>query len=466
MRKKASPFRTVTFRLTFGFGAIFGLLSLAVFLFVYTAMVSALGRRSDEELSSKAREFQALYRTHGIEALRSEFRREAASQGKERVFFRLLSPEGKARVSSDLGAWKGLPKEIPLFRGGTGGFATLSLPGRSHQVRVLSRRLPGGDILEVGATLEGNEALVRKYRETFEIALAVMLVCGGLAGWFLARWAMSGVERVTEAALRIGREDLGLRVPPGKEGREIENLALAFNGMLERIQALVEELKEVTDNVAHDLRGPITRIRGLAESSLLSGEEGDSWREAAGAVVEESDRLVEMINTMLEISRAEAGVLEIARAPVDLGEIVAAAGELFQPLAEEKGIDLESSYPEEALLVPGDKGRLQRAVANLLDNAIKFTPAGGRVELQARREEGKAKIQVKDTGSGIDPFDLPRIFERFYRGEKSRSSEGNGLGLSLARAVVRAHGGEIEVESAPGKGSAFTILLPLLGDGR
>ncbi len=471
MKSKSNPFRTVTFRLTFGFGLIFGLLSLAVFLFIYSEMVSALSRRSDRELSGKAREFQALFLARGLDALRSEFRREAASQGKERVFFRLLSRGGKVLASSDLAGWRGIREGKPLSPVAAGKkevFATFSLPGRPYKVRVLSRRIPGGNLLEVGATLRGNEALVRKYRETFEVALAVMLACGGMAGWFLARWAMSGVERVTETALRIKEGDLGLRVPLGKEGREIESLARAFNGMLERIQALVEELKEVTDNVAHDLRSPITRIRGLAESSLLSGKEGTAWLEAAGAVVEESDRLVEMVNTMLEIARARAGVLDMARVPVDLGEIARAAGELFRPLAEEKGLALQVSSPPEPLLVPGDKGRLQRVVANLLDNAVKFTPPGGRVELRAGEgEEGEwARIQVLDRGAGIDPSDLPRIFDRFYRGEKSRSSPGNGLGLSLALAVVRAHGGSISVENRPGGGSVFTVLLPLAGRGR
>jgi signal transduction histidine kinase len=233
--------------------------------------------------------------------------------------------------------------------------------------------------------------------------------------------------------------------------------------MLRRIGTLVRELKEISDNVAHDLRSPITRMRGAAETTLTGPQELEAYREMGITIIEESDRLTGMINTMLEIAQSESGVLEISRAPVDLTALLKNAAELFQPVAEEKRIHLSAELPKIPLIISGDKNRLQRVAANLLDNAIKYTPDGGAVRLICRAVPGGAEVELRDTGTGIEPEELPRIFDRFYRGEKSRSSCGNGLGLSLAQSIIQSHGGWIAVESRPGKGSVFKLFLPRSG---
>ncbi|HEW79862.1 MAG TPA: HAMP domain-containing histidine kinase [Phycisphaerales bacterium] len=303
---------------------------------------------------------------------------------------------------------------------------------------------------------------MERYRETFGWGLLVILALGSIVGWLLANRAMSGVKRVTRTAVRIGRGDLTHRVPVGQEGLEIHNLALAFNKMLERIQSLITELKEVTNNVAHDLRSPITRIRGIAETTLTGQQKTEAYQEMGSTVVEECDRLVIMINTMLDIAETESGVADIATAHVDVVRIAKDVYELFQPIAEDKGITLEIKGQTEHLFVLGDLGRLQRVMANLLDNAISYTDSGGKVVISIEILQSQVKISVADSGIGIYEKDLPRIFERFYRAEKSRSSRGNGLGLSLAQAIIKAHKGEISVESSLGKGSVFTIILPLM----
>lgn len=463
LKKGSSPFATVTFRLTLMYALLFGALSLVVFVLVYISLTSGLGKRTDVELMDTLHEFTSLYASHGTEALKAEFRREAQSRGVDHVFFRLISKTGKVTASSDLSAWQEFdrhslqPKTSPS---GKPAFATLKIPGHRHRARIIIGATGDGHFIEIGTTLTGNELLMERYRETFGYAVLVMLISGVLVGWLMARRAMAGVQRVTKTAGEIGGGDLSRRVPLGKEGQEINDLVHGFNEMLERIERLVGELNTVSDNVAHDLRSPLTRIRGLAETTLVGPLDIKNYKEMAGTVIEESDRLVEMINTMLEIARTDSGIAKLETSRLDLREIVREATDLFTPFAEDRGGAIECKVPEDPVPVAGDIRRLQRAVANVLDNAIKH--GGGLVRLTLTAEAGKAKLLISDTGPGISEADMPRIFDRFYRREKSRTTPGSGLGLSLALAIIRAHGGDISVKSLPNKGSAFTITLPLL----
>jgi signal transduction histidine kinase len=229
--------------------------------------------------------------------------------------------------------------------------------------------------------------------------------------------------------------------------------------MLDRIQALLTEIKEMSDNIAHDLRSPITRIRGIAEVTLTTGKSLGEYEAMAASTIEECDRLLDMINTMLMISKAEAGVDHLTREEIDLAKVVQEACKLFEPTAEDKGIALGCHLPGESHIL-GDTQMIQRMLSNLLDNAIKYTPPGGSVRVSVSENDGQVVVSIKDTGIGISPRDLPHIFERFYRGDESRSQSGIGLGLSLARAIARSHGGDIATASTPNQGSTFTITLP------
>jgi heavy metal sensor kinase len=275
----------------------------------------------------------------------------------------------------------------------------------------------------------------------------------------MARRAVSGVEEITRTAQGISAGTLGKRVPVKGRGDEIDQLAMTFNQMLDRIQTLVTEIRQMGDNIAHDLKSPLTRIRGSAEVTLTTGRSLAEYEGMAAGAIEECDRLLSMINTMLMISRTEAGVEKPAREAIDLAALVREACELFGSPAEDKGLTLRCTVPEPCGIV-GDHRMIQRLIANLLDNAVKYTPAGGQVEVTVSREGGGAVVTVSDTGIGISPADLPRIFDRFYRCDRSRSVAGTGLGLSLARTIARAHGGEITVASRPGEGSVFTVTLP------
>jgi signal transduction histidine kinase len=233
--------------------------------------------------------------------------------------------------------------------------------------------------------------------------------------------------------------------------------------MLDRIQTLVTGIREMSDNIAHDLKSPITRIRGISEVSLTTGASEKEYENMAASTVEECDRLLDMINTMLIISKTEAGVNKLDTKKLDIGAVVRDACELFRSLAEDKDLRLVCDVAGN-FSISGDNRMIQRMIANLLDNAIKYTPAGGSVEVTVNTGNHDAiTIVVKDTGIGIYEKEIPHIFERFYRCDPSRSEAGIGLGLSFARAIARAHGGDISVFSKPEQGSTFTVTFPGAG---
>jgi len=229
--------------------------------------------------------------------------------------------------------------------------------------------------------------------------------------------------------------------------------------MVDRIQVLFRELREVTDDIAHDLRTPLMRIRGEAEMALAESEADAMGHERCGSVLEECDRMLSLINTMLEISQTEAGAKSMERTEVDLAAAVEDVCELFRPAAEDKGLNLQfTASPAPSVL--GDSQRLKRAMAHLIDNAIKYTDSGGQVRVQCESQQGEVVVMVSDTGIGIPGDAATEVFGRFYRVDTSRSEPGNGLGLSLAQAIVRAHGGQIGLESEVGRGSVFTVRIP------
>jgi signal transduction histidine kinase len=294
------------------------------------------------------------------------------------------------------------------------------------------------------------------------LAFAVVLLVGGGLGFFIARRAMLGVQQVTQTALGIDKGELDRRVSAGSPGHEIEELACAFNCMLDRIEGLVKELGDTTNNIAHDLRSPLTRIRGLAETTLASSPSPEELQHMGAETIQECDRLIEMINTMLEIARIDSGLSPIGNERIDMVKLAKQAADLFGPLAEDKDQTLELTHNGAPLRVEGSRNKLQRMCANLLDNAIKFSPAQGKIRISLTSQDSCVILQIQDNGMGIEAEKLPRIFERFYRGNESRSCPGNGLGLSLAQATARSHRGSISVESVFQQGSTFTVTLPLV----
>jgi signal transduction histidine kinase len=289
------------------------------------------------------------------------------------------------------------------------------------------------------------------------VAAIVLGFTGGALITFRALTPIRQLIQTVRTIIETGQ--MNSRVPARKTGDELDELVNLFNRMLEKNESLIRGMREALDNVAHDLRTPMARLRGTAELALQTPDNAEAAREALADAMEESERVLTMLNTLMDISEAETGTMKLALETINLPDLIRAVIDLYEIIAEEKKITIHANLPDE-LRLEADRVRIQQALANLIDNAIKYTPPGGRVEVSAGQDDQQVLIRVKDTGMGISTEDLPRIWDRLYRGDKSRSQKGLGLGLCLVKAVVEAHHGKVEVTSQPGNGSLFTIILP------
>ncbi len=454
--------RSLALRLTLWYSGIFAISSALAFAVISALLVATVQDRLDEDLGEDVAEFAALYHSDGQARVEHEMRLDTKGDEAEKSFFRLWGRDGRLVLATDLSAFPelGPPPEGVFELAGSAEpvLETLHLPRRDHPVRAIYGAISRDLVLEIGESVEDTEEFVAALLRGFVAPLIAFVLLGLPAGWFLARRALRGVEDVTRTASAIAAGALDQRVAVQGEGDELVRLAQVFNAMLDRIQALVIGLREMADHLAHDLRSPLTRIRAAAEMAQRNGRTDAPELSLAATATEECDRLLEMINTNLEITETESGAADLRLGDVNLAELVRDACELFQTVAEDRQIKLTAALPVYCWL-RADRQRLQRVIANLLDNALKYTPPGGQVTLTLVDEGDRVRLTFEDSGIGISSEEAPRIFERFYRCDRSRSERGNGLGLALCVASVRAHGGQISVESTPGCGSTFAVTL-------
>jgi len=317
-------------------------------------------------------------------------------------------------------------------------------------------------LVQIGVSLSPRDtALSHLFRISLWLVPAGTLLAL-LLGWWMAKRVLRPVEALSAAARDIGISELHRRLPVRGAGDELDRLAIAFNEVLERLEKAVAQMKDFTASISHELRTPLTALRGEAEIALAHAGAESECRRVLESQLEEFEKLSRMINQMLTLARAEAGQIELARETANLSALARSLVEQMEPVASTKDISLTARSGAD-VIVTGDTSWLERAVLNLIDNAIKFTPEGGVVEVRVRTQGSEAILEVIDNGIGISPQAMPRVFERFYRGDPSRSSEieGAGLGLSLVEWIVREHRGRVGVESRPGQGSIFRITLPL-----
>ena len=340
--------------------------------------------------------------------------------------------------------------------------------GAEHRALVRVVQLPGGFRLLVGRDLEERERLFGIVVNAGQWSLALVIVLGLLGGFFVSRRILSRIDAMTGTAQTIMAGDLSGRLPVAGTGDELDRLADNVNAMLERIEALMRGLKEVSDNIAHDLKTPLTRLRNRCEQALRSATGEASYRAALDATIAESDDLIRTFDALLMIARAESGQARENMTEFDASEIARDVGELYEPVADEKGIALKIDAPE-AAPVRGNRELVSQALANLIDNAIKYAGPNGKVNgvpaeivVRAGDDGERITLSVADRGPGIPDADRGRVVERFVRLEQSRSEPGSGLGLSLASAVARLHGGELKLEDNH-PGLRTTIALPRAG---
>jgi signal transduction histidine kinase len=264
------------------------------------------------------------------------------------------------------------------------------------------------------------------------------------------------VERITETVARIGSERLDERLPEPVGYDEISRLAKTFNHMLERIQASVEQLRAVTDAVAHDLKSPVTSIRGTLESAL-SAANGDEWRDSVGQAIEGLDRVSTLLNTTLDVAEAKAGALAMKRVAVDLPGVVTQLLQLYMPAMADKHHEVRTEL-QSGIVVEADLGLINRSLSNLLENELVHLPPGCQVDIRLQAHQGYAELVIEDNGPGFPPEIGGRVFERFVKG---KHSPGHGLGLAFVDAVAQAHGGAVKISDHPGGGARVSLLLPL-----
>jgi signal transduction histidine kinase len=451
-------------RLALWYALLFVLSAVALLAATYLLLARSLEAQDHRVLESMVARYAGEYELGGLPALERTIAADSAEGLHERLLVRVVGRQTEVVYFALPPGWSHFDlAALDRSLSAQSTWLTLRNPSDRAVLEVATMRLPDGLTVQVGRSSAVRDEVLRHFRSQAAAVLGLIAVVGLIGGALLTYLGLTPVralETTVRGIIGTGRLEARVAVAPGRD--PLSRLGALVNEMLARIERLVAGMRRALDNVAHDLRTPLTRLRNIAEAGVLaSGSEAK--HEALVRVLDEVERVTATLAALIDISEAETGAMALRREPVHLAGVVAESVSLYEDAAQDKGLALGATV-DPALVVSADRVRLRQVFANLIDNAVKYTPAGGEVRVMAHRAGPDVVVEVHDTGSGIAADDLPHVWDRLYRGDASRSERGVGLGLSLVKAVVERHGGRVAVTSSPGAGSVFSLSLPAAPD--
>ncbi|MBC7419815.1 MAG: HAMP domain-containing histidine kinase [Bdellovibrio sp.] len=462
--------KSLSFRLTFGYAILFVLSSFLILFLNYYLFNHSIKDRDHEILSSKAKEYSSVYSKGGVQELKNYLAAQKQSDTDSQFLVRIESvnsetlflhiPEKMQQLSasevdkkiSTLTFSKNISKFYMSER-------SIEDPEEENEYEVVSQINSDGQRIQVARNTDERDDLLERYLRTILSASFAVLLIGSFGGFVFSKQALAPLRNLIQAIKLVRSGELSARVPVRNSNDEIDEIGILFNKMATKIENLISNMHETLDNVAHDLRTPLTRLKSKAELTLLSQFAATAdYKEALANTIENAAEIVSLINTIMDISEAEAGVLKLDLVEINATDVILEIIDLYAMIAEEKNISLQ--FVESVNFnFYADRIRCKQVLSNLLDNAIKYSPKNSLIEIISQSFDGKNEICILDVGIGISAQDVPKIWSRLYRVHHNQSNKGLGLGLSLVHSICKAHGWTIQVQSQLGVGSEFKLTF-------